>query len=302
MRTNTLLKTLSVFAAISLAGCDVKDPIYNTPHPGHGKITLTTDWTSRTAGIDIPASYTVVTGDYTAIVSGATNTLDHLFEPGAYHLCAYNTPEHITVSSAIATVAGASGNVDGAGPFVQEMPGWLFTDAVDAVIEPDTEQTFTAVMQQQVRQLTLVIEPTGSTTDRIEHIEGYLSGVAGTLDFSAGIHATPTNVELQFAKITSGANAGKYAATVRLLGMAGERQKLNAIIRFTGGSPEALNLTSDLTTELAAFNTDKRKPLTLGGKVVETPTGADFSATITDWTPGNGEGGEGGSAGMETNN
>jgi len=40
----------------------------------------------------------------------------------------------------------------------------------------------------------------------------------------------------------------------------------------------------------------------LGGKVVETPTGADFSATITDWTPGNGEGGEDGSAGMETNN
>lgn len=224
------------------------------------------------------------------------------FEPGSYHLHIYNTPQHITVSGITATVAGASGNVDGAGPFVQEMPGWLFTDAVDAVIEPDTEQTFTAVMQQQVRQLTLVIEPTGSTTDRIEHIEGYLSGVAGTLDFSAGIYATPTNVELQFAKITSGANAGKYAATVRLLGIAGEQQKLNAIIRFTGGSPEALNLTSDLTTELAAFNADKRKPLTLGGKVVETPTGADFSATITDWTPGNGEGGEGGSAGMETNN
>ena len=114
-------------------------------------------------------------------------------------------------------------------------------------------------MQQQVRQLTLVIEPTGSTTDRIEHIEGYLSGVAGTLDFSAGIYATPTNVELQFAKITSGANAGKYAAPVRLLGIAGGQQKLNAIICFTGGSPEALNLTSDLTTELAAFNADKRE-------------------------------------------
>ena len=109
-------------------------------------------------------------------------------------------------------------------------------------------------------------------------------------------------MELQFAKIASGANAGKYAATVRLLGIAGERQKLNAIIRFTGGSPKALNLTSDLTTELAAFNADKRQPLTLGGKVVETPTGADFSATITDWTPGNGEDGEDGSAGMETNN
>lgn len=290
MRTNTLLKTLSVFAAISLAGCDVKDPIYNTPHPGHGKITLTTDWTSRTAGIDIPASYTVVTGDYTAIVSGATNTLDHLFEPGAYHLCAYNTPEHITVSGSVATVAGASGNAGGAGPFVQEMPGWLFTDAVDAVIEPDTEQTFTAVMQQQVRQLTLVIEPTGSTTERIEHIEGYLSGVAGTLDFDNGTHSAPANVELQFAKITEGADAGKYAATVHLLGVAGARQKLNALIYYTGGTPKATGLSSDLTTELAAFNADKRTPLTLGGKIVETPTEAGFGATITDWIPASGSG------------
>ena len=290
MKRNIRQCLIVAATALSLAACDVKDPIYNTPHPEQGAITLVTDWSGIGEGLTAPASYTVEAGGYSATLTGTTN------------LHIYNTPQHITVSGITATVAGASGNVDGAGPFVQEMPGWLFTDAVDAVIEPDTEQTFTAVMQQQVRQLTLVIEPTGSTTDRIEHIEGYLSGVAGTLDFSAGIYATPTNVELQFAKITSGANAGKYAATVRLLGIAGEQQKLNAIIRFTGGSPEALNLTSDLTTELAAFNADKRKPLTLGGKVVETPTGADFSATITDWTPGNGESGEDGSAGMETNN
>lgn len=302
MKRNIRQCLIVAVTALSFAACDVKAPIYNTPHPEQGAITLVTDWSGIGEGLTAPASYTVEAGDYSATLTGTTNLLEPLFEPGSYRLHIYNTPQHITVSGITATVAGASGNVDGAGPFVQEMPGWLFTDAVDAVIEPDTEQTFTAVMQQQVRQLTLVIEPTGSTTDRIEHIEGYLSGVAGTLDFSAGIYATPTNVELQFAKITSGANAGKYAATVRLLGIAGEQQKLNAIIRFTGGSPEALNLTSDLTTELAAFNADKRKPLTLGGKVVETPTGADFSATITDWTPGNGEGGEDGSAGMETNN
>ena len=71
MRTNTFFKILSVFAATSLAGCDVKDPIYNTPHPDHGTVTLTTDWTNRTAGIDIPASYTVAAGDYHAVVSGA---------------------------------------------------------------------------------------------------------------------------------------------------------------------------------------------------------------------------------------
>ncbi|CUO81075.1 Uncharacterised protein [Bacteroides xylanisolvens] len=90
---------------------------------------------------------------------------------------------------------------------------------------------------------------------------------------------------LTFSKITDGANVGKYTATVRLLGTAGTQQQLTATITFTDGSPAAVTLTSDLTTELAAFNADKRTPLTLGGTIVETPTGAGFSATITDWTP-----------------
>ena len=285
MKRNIRQCLIVAATALSFAACDVKDPIYNTPHPEQGAITLVTDWSGIGEELTAPASYTVEAGGYSATLTGTTNLLESLFEPGSYHLHIYNTPQHITVSGITATVAGASGNVDGAGPFVQEMPGWLFTDAVEAVIEPDTEQTFTAVMQQQVRQLTLVIEPTGSTTDRIEHIEGYLSGVAGTLDFSAGIYATPTNVELQFEKITGGANAGKYAAIVRLLGTAGTQQQLTATIAFTNDSPAAVTLTSDLTTALAAFNADKRTPLTLSGSVAETPTGAGFSATITDWTP-----------------
>lgn len=296
MRTNTLLKILSVFSAISLAGCDVKDPIYNTPHPGHGKITLTTDWTNRTVGIDIPASYTVVTGDYATVVSGASNTLDRLFEPGTYRAHIYNTPEHITVSGTVVTVAGASGNVDGVGQFVQEMPGWLFTSTVDAAIEKDTDYELTAAMQQQVRQLTLVIEPTGGTISNIESISGYLSGAASTLDIDNGTHGNASNVALEFAQVTDGANAGKWSATVRLLGTVGTQQRLIAIIKFTGGKPGDLTLDSDLTADLSAFNTDKKTPLTLGGKVVETPTGAGFTATIIDWTAGNGEGGENGSA------
>ena len=286
-------------AVLLLAGCDVKDPIYNTPHPDKGQIILTTDWMRRTTGVDIPANYTVASGEYMATVSDVTNTLDRLFEPGVCHLCVYNTPKHITMSGSVATVAGASGNVAGAGPFVQEMPDWLFTGVTETTIEADTDHTLTVAMQQQIRRLTLFIEPTGNTTDRIERIEGYLSGVASTLDMDNGTHGTPLNVVLAFAKVTEGANAGKWAATVRLLGVAGEQQKLNAKLYFAGGNPGPVTLDRDLTTELAAFNADKHKPLALGGKIVETPTEADFSAIITDWTPGNSEEG---SAGMETNN
>ena len=74
----TTIKLLCIWVLIFLAGCDVKDPIYNTDHPENGKVTLATDWSARTAGIDIPASYTVTVGEYSATVSNATNTLDNL--------------------------------------------------------------------------------------------------------------------------------------------------------------------------------------------------------------------------------
>ena len=155
MKNSITLLCVWATVLLLLAGCDVKDPIYNTPHPDKGQIVLTTDWTRRTTGVDIPANYTVASGEYTATVSDATNTLDRLFEQGVCHLRVYNTPEHITVSGSVATVAGASGNVDGAGPFVQEMPGWLFMGVTETTIEADTDHTLTVAMQQQVRQLTL---------------------------------------------------------------------------------------------------------------------------------------------------
>ncbi len=283
----------AVAAATLLAACDVKDPIYNTPHPEHGTVTLTADWSGIGEGLTAPASYTVAatpaaaaaTGGYTATLTGTTATLDHLFEPGKYTIYAYNTPEHITVTGTVASVEAATPPTGQTGTFVRNAPGWLFASATDVAIEADTEHALTAVMRQQVRQLTLVIEPTGGTTDRITGITGTLSGVAASLDMADGTHGAPSNVELQFEKITDGASAGKYAATVRLLGTAGAEQQLTATIAFTDGSPAAATLTSDLTTALAAFNADKRTPLTLGGTIVETPTGAGFSATITDWTP-----------------
>ncbi len=292
MRMKTTITIFCAGTLLLLSGCDVKDPIYNTAHPDEGQITLTTDWSARTTGIDIPASYTVMVGKYSETVNNATNTLDHLFEPGSYHLRVYNTPEHISINEATITVAQASGNVDGVGQFVQEMPGWLFTSTQDAVIEADTDYELTATMQQQVRQLTLFIEPTGGTTDRIERIEGYLTGAASTLNMDDGTHAAPLNVALEFTKVTDGANAGKWAATVRLLGVAGSGQKLHAQIYFEDNTPKPVTLTDAdgsegcvLTEALADFNKDKKTPLALGGKIVETPTSAGFTATITDWTP-----------------
>ena len=161
---------------------------------------------------------------------------------------------------------------------------WLFTSVQEVTVEADTDYELTAAMHQQVRQLTLVIEPTGDAAGRIESIEGSLSGAAGTLDFATGTYGAASDVALHFTKITEGSDAGKWTATVRLLGITGNTQTLTATLAYADGNPQPTDLESDLSAALVDFNADKTVPLTLSGTIAETPTEAGVTATITDWT------------------
>ena len=192
MRKTIYIIRYCVAAALLLAATScVKDELHDTPHPDHGKITVTADWGDRGEGVDIPAEWTVTMGDYTGTETGATHSPDYLFKPGGYTLAAYNIPEGITVSGTMAAVDAADGGC------IVNTPGWLFTSVREVSIEADTDHELTAMMRQQVRQLTLVIEPTGDAAERIESIEGTLSGAAGTLDFATGTYGTPSEVELR---------------------------------------------------------------------------------------------------------
>lgn len=278
MRKTIYIIRYCVAAALTLAATScVKDELHDTPHPDYGKITVTADWSDRGEGVDIPAEWTVTMGDYTGTETGETHSPDYLFKPGGYTLAAYNTPEGITISGTTAAVNAADGG------FIVNTPGWLFSSVQEVAIEADTDYSLTAVMHQQVRKLTLMIEPTGDAAERIESIEGTLSGAAGTLDFATGTYGTPSEVELHFTKITDGDDAGKWMATVRLLGIAGNLQRLTATLTYTDGNPQPTALESDLTEALADFNDGKTAPLTLGGTIAETPGEAGFTGEITDW-------------------
>lgn len=271
----------AVAIATLLTACDVKDPIYNTSHPDSGTITLTTDWSGIGEGLTAPESYKVCIGDYTTTVSGTTNTLDHHFTPGTYRMLIYNTPENIRFDGTVADAT--SGNMYD--------PGWLFSYSAEVTISKDTHHAFTAVMKQQVRQLTLVVEPTGDAADRIESIIGFLEPMPGKFDMENETYLDRRAILVFFSKITEGPDAGKWSLTLRAFGFMPEESIMLALkIRYKDGNPGMQTITSDLTEALAGFNDNKRTPLTLGGRVVETPTGAGFEATITDWKPGNGNG------------
>ena len=107
---------------------------------------------------------------------------------------------------------------------------------------------------------------------------------SGTLDFATDTYGTASNVALPFTKITEGDDAGKWKATVRLLGVTGTEQLLTGEIRYADGNPTPTTLKSDLTEALKEFNTGKGASLTLGGTLVETPEGMEVDgAGITGW-------------------
>lgn len=272
-----------ILTALLLSSC-VKDTLYDTPHPDHGMISVTADWSARGEGIDIPATWTVTMGDYTGTETSATHAPDHLFAPGSYTLAVWNPAEGITVNGTTATVAAATGNDAVAGAFISNAPGWLFTSVQQVLIEKDTDYPLTAAMKQQVRELTLVVEPTGDAAGRITEIVAHLTGAAGTLDFATDTYGAASNVVLPFTKITEGDDAGKWKATVRLLGVTGTEQLLTGEIRYADGNPTPTTLKSDLTEALKEFNTGKSASLTLGGTLVETPEETEFSGfEITGW-------------------
>lgn len=279
MRKTIYIIRYCVAAALTLAATScVKDELHDTPHPDYGKITVTADWSDRGEGVDIPAEWTVTMGDYTGTETGETHSPDYLFNPGSYTLAVYNPADGITVSGTTAAVAAADGG------FIVNTPGWLFTSVQEVAIEADTDYSLTAVMQQQVRELTLVVEPTGDAAGRITEIVAHLTGAAGTLDFATDTYGAASNVVLPFTKITEGADAGKWKATVRLLGVTGTEQLLTGEIRYADGNPTPTTLKSDLTEALKEFNTGKCESLTLGGTLVETPEGMEVDgAGITGW-------------------
>ena len=105
-----------------------------------------------------------------------------------------------------------------------------------------------------------------------------------SLDFATDTYGAASNIVLPFTKIAEGDDAGKWKATVRLLGVTGTEQLLMGEIRYADGNPPPTTLKSDLTEALKEFNTGKGKSLTLGGTLVETPEGIEVDeAEINGW-------------------
>lgn len=288
MKPTRYIPILAAAATALLTASCVKDTLYNTPHPNHGKITVTADWSARGEGIDIPATWTLSMGDYTGTETAATHAPDHLFAPGSYTLVAWNPAEGITVSGTTATVAPASGSQT-TGTFIDNAPGWFFTHAEQVSIEKDTDYPLTAAMQQRVRELQLELEVTQGRPELIQSVTATLSGIAGAFDMARGqTTGEPASTVFSFTR-----DGSRLTADARLLGTMGAVQTMVLDIVFVdGGRTQRTEV--DLTEAMKDFNDDMTTAYRITG-TLETPVGMEeCNAEITGW-----ESVEGGDASAE---
>ena len=271
------MKTFNIFtmlnaAATMFSGC-INYPIYEHDYCDCGKIvSLITDWKERGDDIDIPQRYTVKIGDYTDVFSGIENSVDHIFASGKYIINIWNEPDHITVSNRKAAANYTIGGV-----------GWLFSGRREVMIEKDGEHSFIVFMQQQIRQLTLELEIADNVIHRYTSVSATLSGVAETLNMDDGTHDAPIIIVLTFAE---NPEDNRWKASVRLLGVAGNRQILTLTMNPVGDHSSLHTFTSDLSSQLASFNDDKKTPLTLIARIDGTQSDGELIASITDWIIG----------------
>lgn len=262
---------LIAVASVALCSCGVDEPIYNTPHPTEGKITLITDWSVIGEGITKPAGYTIEIGRQKYTATSDKYTIANLFDAGAYRFYAYNTAEHITAVDGTATVATTISTT------VAPNPGWFFSASEEVEVKEDTDHDFTAVMRQQVRQLDIELTVTDGDIGNIESVTASLSGVANAMNLKDGTYSgTGLKVEPIFTK-----NGNKLIASVRLIGLTSEVQSFTLDITYSGGSTQ--QIVSDVSSKLTGFATDKHKPVTLSGDISISKSGIAFNSEISGW-------------------
>ncbi|MDR1091754.1 MAG: FimB/Mfa2 family fimbrial subunit [Prevotella sp.] len=261
---NCILFTVIVALFSVIFSSCTKEELVNPP-----KVTLTTDWTNRTTGIAIPSPYTVVINNKNLTYHSVSNNLPEL-EAGSYPVTIYNYADKVTINGSTATVATS-------GSIVDAQPGYLFYSELDIEFENDKEKTVTAVMQQQVRRLNIELTVTDGNIGNIESITASLSGVANTINLKDGTYSgTAQKVEPVFTK-----SGNKLIASVRLIGLTAEVQNLTLDISYAAGSPQ--QITTDMSSYLTDFGTDKHIPVTLSGNISISKSGITFNSEISGW-------------------
>lgn len=260
-------------AVLSLTGC-VKDELHNTPHPDKGAIVVQMDWSDLLPEA-VADNYILNVDGYEQTVSGNTNAVDRLAEPGEHTLTVYNKPQGITITGDIASVNEIVGG-RAVGDRVEPLPDYLFSVSETIVVEKDDTLRITAKPRQWVRQLDMALTVAEGDYKRIVAVTGTLSGIEQSVDIRKGERlGTAVIVRNDFTVAEEKCNT-----SFRLMGIVpAEHQTLTVNIVFANGDTQTIE--SDLSEQMAAFH-DDNAPLTLTGSL-NLPVEAGATGSISNW-------------------
>lgn len=261
MRTRNLALTLICATLLLLCGC------HKELSSATGKVTLITDWSNRTQGVDIPSRYKIVAEGQAITLSDTRYTLSRII-PGTYDVLVYNTPDKITIDQTTVTVNTEQNTVT-------PNPGWLFTYADEVTFEAGKESVQAAIMTQQVRQLNFIFALAGNHAHEVQKVTAVLTGVANQMNFKTNTYA---GTDLSVTPILT-REENKLLSTVHLLGVIGT-QKLILTVKYSNGREQTVE--SDISEMLAKFNQRKYSPLTLFAQM-EITHETDFEASVDKW-------------------
>lgn len=280
-------------SVLLLASCDVKDPIYNTPHPNHGIVMGLTEWSQRGEGVEVPAEYLVevsgttntanatATATATTTANATTFTMPGLFEPGNVEVLAYNLPAGVSANGGIATVSTGTD-----GTLLVPDAGVLFSGVATAHVVADDTTRVTLAMQQRMREVHFTLTITDGAPERITDIKARLDGVAASINLRTGeVIGNSASVMLSFLR-----KGDKLSANVWTIGII-EEAKQQIVTTLTFSDNHRIETTTDVTDIFHNFNADKLTPLSITGSLYA-PVGTKPDGTIIDWKSGNGDGGD----------
>lgn len=260
-------------AVFSLTGC-VKDELYNTPHPDKGAIVVQMDWSDLLPEA-VPENYVIRVDDHEQTVSGSTNTVERLSEPGEHTLTVYNKPQGITINGDIASVNEIIGG-RAVGSRVEPLPDYLFSISETVNVNKDDTLRITVKPRLWVRQANVALTVAEGDYQRIVAVTSALMGVEQSVNIRTGERqGTAVQVRNDFTVTDDKCNT-----SFRLMGIVpAEHQTLTVNIVFSNGDTQTIE--SDLSEQMRGFN-DGNAPLTLTG-TLRLPVEAGMAGSIEGW-------------------
>lgn len=272
-RNTTLFGACLLAVSMAFTSC-VKDELYETPHPEKGAIVVQMDW-SNLLPEAVATNYVLNVDGYEQTVSGTTNAVERLSEPGEHALMVYNKPEGISIQDGVATLNEVNASRATTSTF-EPLPDYLFSLSQTVKVERDDTLRITAKPRQWVRQTNVALTVADGDYHRISSVIGTVTGAESSINISQSTRlGVAVSVQNGFTVVD-----GKCNTEFRLMGIVPtEKQTLTVHITFTNGDTQTIE--SDLTEQMNGFN-DSNEPLTLTGNL-HLPLEANLQCSITGW-------------------